>query len=79
MMTTDLRADLARITAPVLLLGAPGGAPEAMRPALEQGYTAQLSRLPGARVKMAGQARHFIMLDDPGFLYAALDAFLAER
>lgn len=79
MMTTDLRADVARITAPVLLLGATGGAPEARRPALEQGYAAQLARLPGARVKIASTARHFIMLDDPAFLYSALDAFLAER
>ena len=77
MMTTDLRADVAKITAPVLLIGATGAAPEAMRPTMEKAYAAQVAPLPSARVKMAGKARHFIMLDDPDFLFAALDEFLA--
>lgn len=73
----DLRADIAKITAPVLLIGAPGAVPEPMRPTIEKGYAAQVAKLPAARVKMAGKARHFIMLDDPDFLFAALDEFLA--
>ncbi len=77
MMTTDLRADIARISAPVLLIGAAGAAPEAARSAVEKAYAAQVARLPSARVKIAGQARHFIMLDDPRFLFTSLDEFLA--
>ena len=73
----DLRAGIAKITAPVLLIGAPGAVPEPMRPTVEKGYAAQVAQLPSARVKMAGKARHFIMLDDPDFLFAALDEFLA--
>ncbi|HWI16989.1 MAG TPA: alpha/beta hydrolase [Vicinamibacterales bacterium] len=76
--TTDLRADVAKITAPALLIGALGSAPEPMRPALEKAYHAQVSRLPGARVKMAPGARHFIMFDDPAFLFAAFDQFFAS-
>src|SRR5688572_32394244 len=74
---TDLRAEIANITAPVLLIGAPGAAPEPMRPTLEKGYVAKVAKLPSARVTMAGKARHFIMLDDPDFLFAAIDEFLA--
>jgi N-formylmaleamate deformylase len=75
--TTDLRQDIANITAPVLLIGAMGSAPEPMRPTFEKAYHAQVSRLPGARVKMAPAARHFIMFDDPSFMFAAFDEFFA--
>ena len=75
--TTDLREEVAKITAPVLLIGALGTAPEPMRPTFEKAYHAQVSRLPGARVKMAPKARHFIMFDDPSFLFAAFDEFFA--
>lgn len=77
MMTTDLRAGIAKITVPVLLIGATGGAPEAMRPAMEKSYAAQVASLPSARVKIASKARHFIMFDDPDYLFAAVDEFLA--
>lgn len=74
--TTDLREAVATITAPVLLIGAIGAMPEPMRPTAEQSYRAQVARLPGARVKMA-MTRHFIMFDDPAFLFAAIDELLA--
>ena len=76
MMTTDLRADIAKISSPVLLIGATGGAPEVMRPAMEKAYAAQVARLPSARVKITGNARHFIMFDDPQFLFSSIDEFL---
>lgn len=76
--TTDLRADVAKITAPVLLIGAMGSAPAPMRPTFEKSYHAQVARLPGARVKMAPTARHFIMFDDPAFMFAAFDEFLSS-
>jgi N-formylmaleamate deformylase len=78
-MATDLRDDIAKITAPVLLIGATGAAPEAMRPAMEKAYAAQVSKLPSARVKIASGARHFIMFDDPKWLFSAIDEFLAAR
>lgn len=74
--STDLREAVAAITAPVLLIPAIGSIPEPMRATAEQAYRAQVSRVPNARVKMA-MTRHFIMLDDPAFLFAAMDEFLA--
>lgn len=79
LMSTDLRATVEAVTAPTLLIGATGAAPEAMRPAMARSYEAQVSRVKGARAIMADKARHFIMLDDPAFLFAALDEFLATR
>lgn len=77
-MATDLRNDVAAITVPTLLIGALGGAPEAMRPAMAKSYESQVSRIKSVRVVMAEKARHFIMFDDPSFLFSTLDAFLAS-
>jgi hypothetical protein len=35
--------------------------------------------VPSARVKMTTTARHFVMLDDPQWLFAAIDEFLAAK
>jgi N-formylmaleamate deformylase len=78
LLTTDLRQDIAKISAPVLLLAAAGSVPEPMRQTIEKAYLAQVAALPSARVKMAN-TRHFIMFDDPQFYFAALDEFLAAR
>jgi pimeloyl-ACP methyl ester carboxylesterase len=74
MLLTDLRPAIARITAPTLVLVAGGGAAEAAR----LPFAAQYAPLPGAQLRVAERARHFIMLDDAAFFYAALDAFLAQ-
>ncbi len=79
LMSTDLRPTVAKITAPTLLIGASGAAPEAMQPAFQKAYELQLPGVSKGRVIMATAARHFIMFDDPTFLFAALDEFLAER
>jgi len=51
--------------------------PEPMRPTVEKAYRAQVAQLPASRVTMAA-TRHFIMFDDPSFLFAAIDEFLAS-
>jgi pimeloyl-ACP methyl ester carboxylesterase len=79
MLTTDLREQVAAITAPVLLIGAPGSAPEPMRPTISKNYELQVAKIKGARVVMAPTARHFVMLDDPKFVFSAVDEFLAKR
>jgi N-formylmaleamate deformylase len=78
-MANDLRESVSSITAPTLLIGALGAAPEAMRPAMAKSYAAQVAGIKSAKVVMADQARHFIMFDDPGFLFATLDEFLAVK
>jgi pimeloyl-ACP methyl ester carboxylesterase len=77
MMTTDLREAAARITAPVLLIGALGAAPEPMRDTFRAAYRSQVAAVPRASVVFAERARHFIMLDDPAFFFSTLESFLA--
>ena len=77
--TTDLRATVGAIEAPTLLIGASGAAPETMRAGMGKAYEAQVAGMKTARVIMADKARHFIMFDDPAFLFSALDEFLAGR
>ena len=77
MLTTDLREPIGAIKAPVLLIGAFGAAPDAMRGAMRSAYAAQVSRVPGATVAFAETARHFVMLDDPQWFFATVEPFLA--
>ena len=75
MMTTDLRPQLAKIRVPVLVLAAGQGEPAADT---AKAYEAQYASLPQHRVVVAEKARHFIMLDDPQFLFAQLDRELGR-
>lgn len=77
MMTTDLRDDVARITTPVLLVMAAGALPPELRPAVLASYENQVARIPDARVEVAEDARHFVMLDEPDFLHRTIRGFLA--
>jgi pimeloyl-ACP methyl ester carboxylesterase len=80
MMTTDLRETVAAIRTPVLLVGAASSAKDdAARQQLTAAYEAQVAKIPDHRVAMAEHARHFVMLDDPAFLFSTLDAFLGGR
>lgn len=78
-MTTDLRATVAAIEAPVLLIAAAEpAADERMRESLRESYEAQLEKVERHRVVLATEARHFVMLDDPDFLHAVMDDLLTE-
>jgi pimeloyl-ACP methyl ester carboxylesterase len=74
-MTTDLRPRLAAITAPTLVVETWTGW-GAGRESVEQNYARQYAELRGARFVVAATAKHFVMLDDPAFLFAQMDAFL---
>jgi len=78
MYTTDLRADLARITSPTLVLGSWIGykVVGATRETTLQNFQSQYANLPGARIVLSDTARHFIMWDDPAGFFAETDAFL---
>ena len=75
MMTTDLRPLLPKIRVPVLVIAAGQGEPVADT---AKQYEAQLKTLAGHRLVVAAKARHFIMLDDPQFLFAQLDRELGR-
>jgi len=74
-MTTDLRPGLRSITAPTLVVETWTGWGVG-REQVEQNYAAQYAGLRGARLVVADTAKHFVMLDDPAFLFGEMDAFL---
>jgi N-formylmaleamate deformylase len=77
MLSRDLRPELARIQAPTLVLGAGGALRNVLpRSAIEGMFQAQYSALAGVQVDVADHARHFIMYDDPEWLYARIGKFL---
>jgi pimeloyl-ACP methyl ester carboxylesterase len=80
MFGSDLRGDLAKIKAPVLLVGAWSKDMEKYgvhRDATAKRYEAQVSAVPHHKVVIAENARHFIMYDAPDWLLAQMDEFLA--
>ncbi|HEV8661171.1 MAG TPA: alpha/beta hydrolase [Thermoanaerobaculia bacterium] len=79
LMSTDLRPAMSKIRVPVLLIGAGGWARSGMKDRLAAAYEAQVASVPKHRFVLAEKARHFIMLDDPQFLFATIDAFLESR
>lgn len=79
MMTTDLRAEVAAIRTGVLLIAAADGLSPDQQERVLARYESQVSRVPRHRVVLAKNARHFVMLDDPAFLFSAMDSFLAGQ
>jgi N-formylmaleamate deformylase len=80
MYATDLRADIARIKQPVLVLGTwaaykqYGATKESTRAIFAQQYT----QLPQARIEMSEAGRHFVMYDDTAWFFSQTDAFLKQ-
>ena len=80
LLTTDLRGEMPRVKAPVLLIPAVkamAGSPEMLKRALAA-YEAQVAGV-AAREVVAAQTLHLVMLDDPAFLLKTMDEFLAGR
>ncbi|GGX82621.1 alpha/beta fold hydrolase [Massilia dura] len=77
LLATDMRDDIARIQAPTLVLGTWIAYKDyAPRAAIEGVYRTQYAKLPGVQVEIADSARHFIMYDDPAWMYDRIDRFL---
>jgi pimeloyl-ACP methyl ester carboxylesterase len=75
-LTTDLRPDLGRITAPVTLLYPWDAGVGRSQAAIDALYTGAFSGLPGAKLQRIDGSYHFIMLDQPAAFAAAVDDFL---
>lgn len=75
-MTTDLRGDLARITAPVTVLYARDPGMGAAFSRVDPLYTDNYAALKGVRLRPVDGAFHFIMLDQPQAFAAEVEAFL---
>ncbi|MBW8900300.1 MAG: alpha/beta hydrolase, partial [Massilia sp.] len=77
MMGDDMREQVGRIRAPTLVLGSwIAYKAYGTKDMFEQNYRNQYMRLPGVHVALADTARHFIMLDDPAWMYDRIDHFL---
>ncbi|HWY32945.1 MAG TPA: alpha/beta hydrolase, partial [Candidatus Acidoferrum sp.] len=74
LMTTDLRDPVARIKTRALLIASGS---EDKQTTLTR-YEGQVAKIPNHKVLMAEKAKHFIMLDDPVFLFSAMDEFLRD-
>jgi pimeloyl-ACP methyl ester carboxylesterase len=70
LMTTDLRARLGAVRAPVWLIEAGDS--------LTAAYTAQLANVPDHQIVVAKTAKHFVMLDDPDLVDTTVQALLAK-
>jgi N-formylmaleamate deformylase len=74
-MTTDLRPQVSQIVRPVLLI-APD-APEGIAPdRVRRSYRQQFAPIPDHHIVFIPKTRHFVMLDDPAAVLAAVNAFL---
>jgi len=77
MMTTDLRPDLDKITAPTLVIGTWIAYKQyATREQVEKNFRAQYEKLAHYDFVLEDTARHFVMLDDPDGFFQAVDRFL---
>ena len=76
LVVTDLRPELARITAPTTVLYVRFNDPR-MTPEITDGiYSASFATAPGATLKRIDDSAHFIMLDQPAIFAAEVNAFL---
>jgi len=78
MLVNDLRDAVAGIRSPALVLGSwaayrPMGATEASTRGI---FAAQYANLPGVRIEMSAEGFHFLMWDDPQWLYGQIRSFL---
>jgi pimeloyl-ACP methyl ester carboxylesterase len=71
LVTTDLRTNLDKIRAPLLLVLADGG--------YQQLYRVQTARVHDREVVVIPKTRHFVMLDDPDSFARVLGKFLAAH
>jgi pimeloyl-ACP methyl ester carboxylesterase len=86
LLGSDLRADLARIESPALVLGTWIGMREQLaasgasdpRKVVVTTFQEQYAGLPRMKLVITDSARHFVMLDDSKWFFAQLDAFLAD-
>jgi N-formylmaleamate deformylase len=79
MYTTDLRPSLARIKVPALVLGSWVAYQQyATREQVEGNFKAQYATLKGVQLVLSDTARHFIMWDDPQWMFARVDEFLGS-
>ena len=76
LITTDLRPELARITAPTEVLYVKFNDARMTDEVTDGIYAASFANLPGVTLKRIDDSAHFIMLDQPERFLAEVNAFL---
>lgn len=77
LIATDLRVDVAKVKAPTLVLGSWIAYKDfTTRAAVETTFKTQYQKLTGVTIELADNARHFIMYDDPKWMYERMELFL---
>jgi N-formylmaleamate deformylase len=80
LFTIDLRPDLGRIKAPTLVIGTWIGLRQyATKEQVEKTFRTQYANLGDYKFVMSDNAKHFVMLDDPEFLFKEMDSFLTSQ
>jgi pimeloyl-ACP methyl ester carboxylesterase len=81
MFSADLRDDLAKIAIPTLVLGTWRGNEEygANHASVDANFHAQYAKLKGVEIHVSDNAHHFIMWDDPQWMFGYLDGFLGTK
>lgn len=76
-MAADLREEVSQIRSRTLVLGTWIAYKDvAPRATIEAAFRSQFSKLQGVDIEMSDTARHFVMLDDPRWMFARMDEFL---
>jgi len=77
LIATDLRQDIARIKTPTLVLGSWYAYKDfAKRTDIENNFKMQYQKMNGVTIELADTAKHFIMLDQPTWMFERINAFL---
>jgi len=79
-MTTDLRPKLAKLTNPVLLIGASGAfITDAQRQAAKAMYQAQIQQAPQVELAMNSKGHHFLMWDQTNWLINTIKTYISQQ
>jgi pimeloyl-ACP methyl ester carboxylesterase len=79
LFSADLRDDLANVKSPALVLGSWIAYKQYTdRARVEANLRRQYAKLAGVQIEVTDTAHHFIMWDDPNWMFAKMDAFLGE-
>jgi pimeloyl-ACP methyl ester carboxylesterase len=81
MLGADLREEVAKIKAPTMVLAAWRGNESvgATYQVVDKNIHDQYSGLAGVEIHISDASRHFIMWDDPQWMFGHLDGFLASK
>ena len=80
LISTDLRDDIAKIKSPTLVLGTwIGYKAYTDRERTEANLRGQYAKLAGVRIEVTDTAHHFIMWDDPNWMFGRIDRFFREH